>query len=1563
MKRKILFVIFLIALIPGICFGEIIDFNYTVDMSWKDYKKIDITFEASADSSGYPCYDHSKTDERKIFIPYKQEVTLERTIKTGDHRRCKNTDRSTQYRQNINDSWISFTSTQNLYHSGDLYLKLYAESNADKNILCFDCYRKCSVVIKASYYDITPTTDQTQSFESQSASIITESVKTEIGRLAKPKSQFDGSNDSIPNGVVRDFETVAATNNPNVVVWCEEHEDEFIIYASPKSENAMHFNYNVDMSWKDYKKVDKTFETSADSSGYPCYDHSKTNERKIFIPYEQEVTLERTIKTGDHRRCKNTAKSTQYRKSASDTWTTFTSTQNLYHAGDLYLKLYAESNADKNILCFDCYRKCSVVIKASYYDETPDTNQLQNIKPQFNVISTEPIKTEIIKIPKPETQFDNGNEYIPGGIVREFNAVAASDNPDVLTWCEENEDEFIIYAFPKAALSKEIAPFASIAMIKSSGKKVENISGQPMEVVKIVKYKDDEFQLEHDITEFIGQAYDVDGNVTEYKWESDRDGFLSDQKSFFTTGLSMGRHKISFQARDDDNLWSTVSTRIVDVIKPPTLMVHGFMGNGDNWIVGDNAMGMIADKYPVKTIDIEPNNAQFSKGAGKVSEEVKKLTEEIGVPKVNIVAHSMGGLNSRWYIQNNGYRNDVNKLVMLGTPNHGSTLAIMLRPDKAGDHEVIYNNIRDLVSMIPYVGGLLKDGLKVIADTGYLWGPAVIDLIPGSSALKALNKNKKDEGFTGNEPADNTKTVFGNRVQYFNIYGEGMFSLSHWHLEIPWIGLYYYDFILPAITFDSDFVVTKQSARLDDVPSAGMRGIWHCDLNKNKKAINKAIYFLGDDPPETDSAEIKIDAGTVLAGQVIYSTNADEGLPTITPGSAVNIPFVVDKETDKIHIMMLSSPSETETSLSIELISPTGDMIDMNSQSVRYEENPGTVTISIMDVKPGSWTAKINAAGGDTAAHYGLMVFGETNFWIALSEHEKIEPGQPLNIRAYVQKAGSPFTGLNVTATLSKSLDKGDKIGSKYGAEFTDMEPEEIILSDLGGGLYEAVYSNTLSSGLYSLVITAADSETGISRTAFTTYFVEYEYDLEIESPIQFSNNSPMHGDMIELSASIRNNSGVAAKGVEVMFTDGDIQNGGRVIGTEQIDIEANSTGNISTSWKALAGEHEIFIIASPMNSFIEADMENNVARTMIQVGNLPPTAKAGRDITASFNMDTQSNGNIFLDASGSDDDVEIVKYIWDINTGFDSDGDGNLENDADLEGINTVIPGGTYKKVGDYEVRLIVFDGSNQSDSDTIKISVRQIYDFESPLANAGSDLTAIVNEPIRFNGSASSDNLGIASYIWDINTDFDSNGDGILDNDIDMTGSQPVLTTGYAELGIYKVKLTVSDAAGNETNSDTMTVTVQRPDNEIYGVMGYTLTVDGHPMPNVTIQLNGETYIYSDDNGYYLIDEGLSEGVYTVSAVVDGKDFESDSIQVSLNKESPIMRFDFREAVPSKITGDIDGDGDVDRDDTTIIQSHLNKPASVCPECDLDGDGTITILDARKIVQLCTCSRCLCP
>ena len=56
----------------------------------------------------------------------------------------------------------------------------------------------------------------------------------------------------------------------------------------------------------------------------------------------------------------------------------------------------------------------------------------------------------------------------------------------------------------------------------------------------------------------------------------------------------------------------------------------------------------------------------------------------------------------------------------------------------------------------------------------------------------------------------------------------------------------------------------------------------------------------------------------------------------------------------------------------------------------------------------------------------------------------------------------------------------------------------------------------------------------------------------------------------------------------------------------------------------------------------------------------------------------------------------------------------------------------------------------------------------------------------------------------------------------------------------------------------------------------------------------------------------------------------------------------------LPEPISGDLNGDGEINREDMIVMRTHLRQPASVLPLADLDGDGQITIRDARKLVVM---------
>ncbi len=88
---------------------------------------------------------------------------------------------------------------------------------------------------------------------------------------------------------------------------------------------------------------------------------------------------------------------------------------------------------------------------------------------------------------------------------------------------------------------------------------------------------------------------------------------------------------------------------------------------------------------------------------------------------------------------------------------------------------------------------------------------------------------------------------------------------------------------------------------------------------------------------------------------------------------------------------------------------------------------------------------------------------------------------------------------------------------------------------------------------------------------------------------------------------------------------------------------------------------------------------------------------------------------------------------------------------------------------------------------------------DTAPPVANAGADKTATTGSVVTFDGSASTDDKGIASYSWD----FD------VSNGITSEASGVTATHTYASPGTYTVTLTVTDTAGKKA-TDTLKVVV---------------------------------------------------------------------------------------------------------------------------------------------------------
>jgi triacylglycerol esterase/lipase EstA (alpha/beta hydrolase family) len=108
----------------------------------------------------------------------------------------------------------------------------------------------------------------------------------------------------------------------------------------------------------------------------------------------------------------------------------------------------------------------------------------------------------------------------------------------------------------------------------------------------------------------------------------------------------------------------------------PILFVHGWNSSASTW----NTMipRFEKDGWPKShLVAYSYNTSQSNKVSAEkeVKVRVESLLAATGAAKVDIVAHSMGSLNSRWYVKFLGGESKVDEWVSLGGPNHGTNFA------------------------------------------------------------------------------------------------------------------------------------------------------------------------------------------------------------------------------------------------------------------------------------------------------------------------------------------------------------------------------------------------------------------------------------------------------------------------------------------------------------------------------------------------------------------------------------------------------------------------------------------------------------------------------------------------------------------------------------------------------------------------------------------------------------------------------------------------------------------------------------------------------------------------
>lgn len=117
------------------------------------------------------------------------------------------------------------------------------------------------------------------------------------------------------------------------------------------------------------------------------------------------------------------------------------------------------------------------------------------------------------------------------------------------------------------------------------------------------------------------------------------------------------------------------ATNTVDQLKYPLVFHHGFMTGGEQKEGAELANAV--KPYGVSEIyytNVSPANT-VEERATEMAAQIDEILAETNADKVNIVAHSIGGLDARYLISSMGYEDRVASLSTVSTPHRGTPVA------------------------------------------------------------------------------------------------------------------------------------------------------------------------------------------------------------------------------------------------------------------------------------------------------------------------------------------------------------------------------------------------------------------------------------------------------------------------------------------------------------------------------------------------------------------------------------------------------------------------------------------------------------------------------------------------------------------------------------------------------------------------------------------------------------------------------------------------------------------------------------------------------------------------
>ncbi|QQR54922.1 PKD domain-containing protein [Candidatus Peregrinibacteria bacterium] len=532
-------------------------------------------------------------------------------------------------------------------------------------------------------------------------------------------------------------------------------------------------------------------------------------------------------------------------------------------------------------------------------------------------------------------------------------------------------------------------------------------------------------------------------------------------------------------------------------------------------------------------------------------------------------------------------------------------------------------------------------------------------------------------------------------------------------------------------------------------------------------------------------------------------TVKDKNDPSISDEAVV--PIQIQGIEPKIQSISVVPVSTTELTTPLKVnVSVTASDDDGKITYIRgwyYDLDDSATPLGTVISESGNFTLTLNTNGEEGEnKEYGFAVEVTDNDNQTVSSFDQLDPADIPTL--------SVINGPNDSPVASFSVDKSSRyVGEEVTFSSLSYDPDGEIVTywwDIEGDGFYNNEPTQVSSYTYEFSQVHSEGipvrlkvEDSAGATAESEPVMIYVDSLAEDPDAKFLTD--IDGTYVQF----RNNSFVDSEnGAELAGTywDFDLQNDSDGNGVKDDDFdsfEENPTYN-----------YEEFGVYKVKMTVVDTVGQSDTVTQDIEV-------KETAAPVAAFTFTVDEKNVTFRNTSTVDTEhgVDVRTYAWDFDTTLDSNGDSETDNDTDAELKN---PSHEYADYGTYEVTLTVVDTYGKIDT------VTQTVEIENPIQALNAILSSVPQANslsqilLRQDGQEVSFYFGAEGgsedyhFSLDKNIFYDSNADGIRDNDEDYSSSSPGSwkTPFFISYGQIVTKLTVTDNETGDRDISTLQV-----------------------------------------------------------------------------------------------------------------------------------------------------------